>query len=106
LKYRLLIALYLLHFGLSLTGFLGLQSWVLSAQDAGIAACGSAWLEIPVHFGLLQPVAHWVLRWASLAWWTWSGLATLTVLIGLNSLVAFGVLWGFLRVIRVWRSAA
>jgi len=100
------MVLYLFHFGLSLTGFLGLQSWALSAQDGGITARGSAWLEIPVHFGLLQPVAHWVLRWAGVAWWTWSGLATLVVLIGLNSLVACGALAGFQRVLRVWRSAA
>jgi hypothetical protein len=93
MKNRILVYFFLLHFSLSLGGFLGLYGWVAAAQDAATAPVATAplatvsWIEGLVRFGLLQPLAHWVLASGAITWWTWSGLAALVGLFAVNSLL-------------------
>jgi hypothetical protein len=86
-----------LHFGLSLGFFLGINGWAVGIQDAGSAAPGAArWIEIPLHFILLQPLAHWVVTGLAIPWWTWPGLAGIAVLFALNSIIAVALVCGIL----------
>jgi len=121
MKNKVFIILFLIHFGLSLVGFLGLSAWALAVQDAGpaglaavapeasaalapqaeVAVAALGWLEGLLRFGLLQPIAHWVLAGTVIAWWTWPGLAALTALIAVNSLVAAGFAYLCLRLVLV-----
>ncbi|HUF71308.1 MAG TPA: hypothetical protein VMR74_00235 [Gammaproteobacteria bacterium] len=104
MKNRLLIVGFILHFGLSLGGFVGLYGWAVGAQDAGTVAPSLGWVEVALRFVLLQPLAHWVLEAAPVAWWTWSGLASIAVLFGLNSAIVGAVVAVFLRSFRRrWR---
>jgi len=98
---RLIILLFSLHAGLSLGGFLLLNSLALAAQDTGSAVGWIAWLEIPLHFVLLQPFAHWVLATATIAWWTWPGLALLTALLAVNSAIFAALAAAVLRRLRI-----
>ena len=88
------------HFVLSVASFLVLEALGLALQDAGSASWALAWLEVPVRFGLLQPLAHWVLRHLAIAWWTWPGLLATILLFSLNSLVAVALLAGIVRARR------
>jgi hypothetical protein len=94
MKLNIFIFCLILHFGLSLGAFLGLNGWAAGVQDAGTFAPAAAWAELPLHFILLQPLAHWVLAAVAIRWWTWPGLATVAVLFGLNSTLAVSVVWG------------
>jgi hypothetical protein len=104
LNNKLFIVILAIHFVLSLAGFLALSGWALATADATTAPIESApavtstgqsgtryavsgWLAGVVHFGLLQPLAHWVLQTGAIAWWTWPGLLGLLVLIGVNSTI-------------------
>ena len=82
--------LFWIHFALGLGGFLAISGWALGSADGGVSVPLAApfWVERIVHFGLLQPVAHWVLSAGVVAWWTWSGLIALVALIAVNSGVA------------------
>jgi len=93
MKIKILVLLFLIHFALSLCGFLALSGWALSSADADISGTlpRVGWLESIVHFGLLQPVAHWVLSMELVAWWTWAGLMALTGLFAVNSGVVVAV---------------
>ena len=96
-----IIAIFVAHAVLSLGGFLSLNGWAIAAQDAGTGSTGLYWLETLLHYVLLQPLAHWVLRAVTLVWWTWPGFLLLTALLVLNS-VMFAVL--FATVLRRARS--
>lgn len=93
MKSSVLVQFFLLHYSLSLGGFLGLYGWAAAAQDAATAPTADAqlavvsWIEGLVQFGLLQPLAHWVLASGAISWWTWSGLAALAGLFAVNSLL-------------------
>jgi len=105
-----LFPIFLLHFALGLGGFLALSAWSLGSADAAIAtdattetaaesvaeSAATGWVEGIVHYGLLQPVAHWVLSAGLIAWWTWPGLLALIVLIAANSAVV-AALYGLAR---------
>lgn len=103
MKYRFLLIGIALHFCLSLGLFLGLYGWAVGVQDAGAAAAPIGWVELPLRFVLLQPLAHWVLDAAAIAWWTWPGLGIIAVLFGLNSIVAVVAVRAVLNV-RQWRG--
>ena len=100
MKTRLLIVGFILHFGLSLGGFVGLYGWAAGAQDAGTVVPSLGWVEVALRFVLLQPLAHWVLDAVSVAWWTWSGLASIAVLFGINSALVGAIVAAFLRGFR------
>jgi len=82
-----IVLLFWIHFALGLGGFLALSGWALGSADGGIAVpvAVAGWVERIVHFGLLQPIAHWVLAAGVIAWWTWPGLLALIVLSAVNS---------------------
>jgi len=98
MKNRYLISGILGHFLLSLGGFLGLNAWLVAAQDGGVDASGAAWVAPLVDFALLQPLAHWVLAVVPIAWWTWPGLLALTALVALNSALVAGLVLGLASV--------
>jgi hypothetical protein len=102
---RLFIALVILHFGLSLGAFLGLNAWAAGVQDAGTFAPAAGWVELPLHFVLLQPLAHWILAAVAIRWWTWTGLATVAALIGLNSTLAVTLVWALIGELRRRKTA-
>jgi hypothetical protein len=83
-----------IHYALGLGGFLAISGWALGSADGGIAepSAVAGWVERIVHFGLLQPIAHWVLSAGVVAWWTWSGLIALAALIAVNSGVAVALI--------------
>lgn len=87
MKNRLLVFAFLLHVGVSLGAFIGLNAWAVGIQDAGTPPTALVWAEFPVNFVLLQPIAYWVVDGLAIAWWTWPGLATLAALVGLNSAI-------------------
>lgn len=93
MKLYIFIGALLLHFGLSLGAFLGLNGWTAAAQDSGTFAPAAGWLELPLHFILLQPLAHWILAAVAIRWWTWPGLATVAVLFASNSALAVTLIW-------------
>jgi hypothetical protein len=90
LKKRYIIVGFLLHFGLSLGGFVGLYGWAAGVQDGGAAAAPSGWLEAALRYVLLQPLAHWVLEAVAIAWWTWAGLGGVALVFAINSAVVVG----------------
>jgi len=99
MKYRRLVVAGALHFGLSLGCFLGVNGWAVGSQDAGSATqAAAAWIEIPLHFILLQPLAHWLVAGLAIPWWTWSGLTGIAVLFALNSAAAVAIVGGILSV--------
>jgi hypothetical protein len=86
--------IFLIHFALGLGGFLAISGWALGSADAEISgsltvsagpSAVSGWFERIVHFGLLQPIAHWVLSAGVVRWWTWAGLIALIAVIAVNS---------------------
>lgn len=100
MKLRIFILCLILHCGLSLGAFLGLNGWAAGVQDSGASAAAASWLELLLHFILLQPLAHWVLAAVAIRWWSWPGLATLSALLGLNSTVAVTLIWGLVGTLR------
>jgi hypothetical protein len=80
------------HLGLSAGGHLGVDAAALAAADAGREAGLLGWLDAVVHGILLQPIAHWVLAAAEVAWWTWPGLVMVAGLLAVNSAVATAVI--------------
>jgi hypothetical protein len=97
-----------IHFALGLGGFLALSGWALGSADGGIEvpAAVAGWVERIVHFGLLQPLAHWVLSAGIVAWWTWPGLIALIALIAVNSVAAVALAALVVLGRRRWFSAA
>jgi len=95
MKRKGLAALFLVHFTLGLGGFLMLSGWALGSADSEITGASgpTGWFATVVHFGLLQPVAHWVLSLGVVRWWTWAGLIALIALIALNSGVVVAAVW-------------
>lgn len=89
-----IVLLFWIHFALGLGGFLTISGWALGSADGGITAplAVAGWVERIVQFGLLQPIAHWVLSAGIVAWWTWSGLIALVALIAVNSGVAVALI--------------
>jgi hypothetical protein len=90
------------HFVLSFGGF-----WLISIVGFAVAesnfASSPSWLvplEKIVTFGLLQPVAYWVLAVGAIRYWTWLGLALSTLLIAVNSAVAITILQAVVRAAR------
>jgi hypothetical protein len=91
---------FLIHFGLSLAAFLGLNTAAVAAADAGADAGWLPVIELPVRYLLLQPVAHWVLANLAIAWWTWPGLVALGLVAAANSAVVCGIGLAILAVIH------
>lgn len=100
MKSRLLVLGWLVHFGLSLGGFLGLYGFAAGVQDAGTAVPGLGWLEVVLRFVLLQPLAHWALEAVSVAWWTWPGLGAVATVFALNSLAVVAAIGACLVALR------
>lgn len=99
MKYKNLVWLVGLHFGLSLGGFLGLDAWSLGMLDSGSAHPPVAFALVrgAVDFVLLQPVAYWAISAIALGWWTWPGLAATAGVILANSLAQVATLMWFAR---------
>ena len=91
------------HWLLSLSAYGVIYALGLALQDAGFASRALAWVEVPLRYVLLQPLAHWVLDTAASASWTWSGLARTAMLVALNSAFASVLLAGLLAALRLWR---
>jgi hypothetical protein len=89
-----LLSAFLVHFALGLGGFLVLSGWTLGSADAGVPGptAGAGWFATVVHYGLLQPAAHWVLAAGVIAWWTWGGLLALIALLAVNSMLVVALL--------------
>lgn len=94
------------HFWLSLGAFLGLNGWLLAAQDGGTEAAGAVWIAWLVNFVLLQPLAHWILAAFPFAWWTWPGLLMLAGLLACNSSLLAAVLWLLRARFAAWRRSS
>ncbi len=100
---QFIIALAIVHWVLTAVGFMLVYGGAIAAQDAGTAAAALAWLEWPLRFGLLQPLAHWVLAGFPIAWWTWPGLVVLMALFALNSVITAGIIASLVTAWRAWR---
>ena len=105
MKNRVIPIFFLIHFSLSVALFLALSTWTLGTEDGAMAPGKSAsadaslpasaplamrWTAVLVHYLLLQPLAHWVLRAGVIVWWTWPGLLALLGLVAFNSAVVSG----------------
>lgn len=104
LKSMYLFFFFVAHWLLSLSAYLVLYGLGLALQEAGSASALLAWLELPLRFVLLQPLAHWLLDTAAAASWTWAGLAETALLVALNSAVVSLLLAGIVAALRSWRS--
>lgn len=104
MKINYIVAFCVIHWLLSFVAYLVLYGLGLSLQDAGSASGVLAWLEWPLRYGLLQPVAHWAIDSAVAAAWTWSGLVVTAMLVAVNSIVVSAVLAAFVLALRLWRS--
>lgn len=110
MKYRYLLLIFLVHWGLGLAGFMGISAWAIALQDAeplvetGSYAASLRWFELLLRYGLLQPLAHWVLRALQIDWWVWSGLIQLAVVLAANSLIVVGLAAAASRHVHAWRS--
>jgi hypothetical protein len=94
------IGFVLLHFALSLVGFYGINALAIGAQDSGASSTGWSWIEPFIQFGLLQPLAFWLLLVLPVRWWTWLGLTLTATLLLANSLIACGLAASLFRRLR------
>ncbi|MGD8339610.1 MAG: hypothetical protein PVH89_02440 [Gammaproteobacteria bacterium] len=101
---RYILVFLAMHFVLSAVCFFGLYGWGVAVQDADAPSATVAWLEFPLRYGLLQPLAHWLLDSGAIAWWTWPGMLTVLLLLGLNSLAASGALAAILAAVGYYRG--
>ncbi len=92
------------HWLLGLSAYLVLYGLGLALQESGSAPGFPGWLELPLRFVLLQPLAHWLLDTAAAASWTWAGLAETALLVALNSAAVSLLLAGIVAALRAWRS--
>ncbi len=104
MKINNIYVLAVVHFAISSGGFLLVNGGALAAQDAGVTAPVLAWLDIPLRYFLLQPLAHWVLAAFAVPWWTWPGLALTAALFALNSVLFVTAAVWLLRQARAWMS--
>lgn len=92
----------MLHAALSLAAYVGLNAWAVGLIDSGGVEPGTAFatVRVVVDYGLLQPLAYWILTGTGIAWWTWPGLGLAACVALGNSLIQIGVgvaLWRWLR---------
>ena len=96
----------LAHFVATIAAF-----WLAAIAGAGVADSQSGiapwWLsalEALLTFGLLQPLAYWVVTLATVPYWTYPGLALTIAVFAVNSIVAVTVLRTVARLLAKWRS--
>lgn len=90
------------HFVLSTVGFwlVAVVAFAVAESNYGPAPWWLAPLEKVVSFGLLQPVAYWIVTLATLRYWTWTGLFLSTAVFAANSLAAIGICRGIAYLAR------